>query len=146
MNALLRIGRRAYEVVLADCAARYPAEACGILIGRESDGHRSILEARPAANVWHAPDELHRRFIIDPAAQIAADLDARATGLEVIGFYHSHPDAPPHPSPRDVQAAWPFYTYLIVGTSAAGCGDVQCWLFDEVGQNFAEQPMSVGSA
>jgi proteasome lid subunit RPN8/RPN11 len=39
---------------------------------------------------------------------------ARAMKLDVIGFYHSHPDHPSEPSVYDKEHALPFYSYVIV--------------------------------
>ena len=85
----------AIATLLAESAAAAPAECCGLLLGR---GGR-ITEVRPAANI--APDPL-RHFEIDPAALFAAHRAARAPGgLELLGYYHSHPDGHPLPSATD---------------------------------------------
>ena len=136
-----------YQAIVADCPARYPNEACGILIGQDDAGGRAVVQWRLALNVWDTPQEHGHRFRIDPAAQLAAEREARAAGLEVVGFYHSHPDAPPKPSPRDVEAAWPFYTYLIIQTAAAGESmPAACWIFEETHQVFRRQAMSIAAS
>ncbi len=80
--------------MLAAAAAAHPFEACGILLG---DGVR-ITDVRKAANV-HLTPETH--FEIDPQTLIDAHRAARAGGLQVIGYYHSHPHGPPAPSATD---------------------------------------------
>ena len=84
--------------LLAEAARAAPAECCGLLLGRAG----RIEEARPAANV--SPEPL-RRFEIDPATLIAAHRAARAGGLDLIGYYHSHPAGYPHPSTTDREHA-----------------------------------------
>ena len=55
------------------------------------------------------------RFLIDPKDHIDARRAARGRGLEVLGFYHSHPHSPAWPSPTDVaEAAYPDAVHLIV--------------------------------
>ncbi|HOB13902.1 MAG TPA: M67 family metallopeptidase [Novosphingobium sp.] len=76
----------------------YPRECCGLLLGQ---GNRVAL-AQPAANVH--PDPL-RHFEIDPAALIAAHRAQRAGGLELIGYYHSHPNGRAEPSAEDIAMA-----------------------------------------
>jgi proteasome lid subunit RPN8/RPN11 len=79
-------------------AAAHPHEACGILLG---EGGR-ISEARQARNIHPSP---HTHFEIDPQALIDAHRAARAGGLSVIGYYHSHPYGPAQPSATDRASA-----------------------------------------
>jgi proteasome lid subunit RPN8/RPN11 len=102
-----RIDSTVLAAVIAHARAEEPAECCGMLIGR---GH-SIDEAAPAKNIAASPT----RFLIDPKDHIDARRTARARGLEVVGFYHSHPHSPAWPSPTDVaEAAYAEAVYLIV--------------------------------
>jgi proteasome lid subunit RPN8/RPN11 len=89
----LRVTREALDRMRAGASAAGEEECCGILLG---DG--AVEEARPAAN--HAADR-HRGFEIDPQALVEAHRAARAGGLAVIGYYHSHPAGPATPSERD---------------------------------------------
>lgn len=78
-----------------------------MLIGVGSD----VREAVRAKNLSDNPN----RFVIDPKDHIDARRSARQRGLEVVGFYHSHTHAPPHPSPTDVaEASYPEALHLIV--------------------------------
>ena len=90
----VRLTRSALDGLLAEAARTAPEECCGVLLGREE----LIEEARPAANV--ALDR-RRCFEIDPQALIDAHRAARAGGLELIGYFHSHPAGPPAPSATD---------------------------------------------
>ena len=80
--------------LLQEAARSHPLECCGLLLG---EGAR-VLEVRAAANVHVAPE---RYFEIDPAMLIAAHREARAGGVEVIGYYHSHPNGRAEPSVTD---------------------------------------------
>ena len=83
------------ETELRTQASRaHPHECCGILLGEGS----AITAALPAQNV-HSTPETH--FEIDPAALIKAHRDAREGGDQVLGYYHSHPNGPAHPSNTD---------------------------------------------
>jgi proteasome lid subunit RPN8/RPN11 len=106
------IARRALDAVLAHAQEAHPLECCGILLG---DGER-ILRAVRARNVADAPS---RRFLIDPADHIAARRSARREGLDVVGFYHSHPSSGADPSRSDIdEASYPDAATLIVGMRA----------------------------
>jgi proteasome lid subunit RPN8/RPN11 len=94
--------------VIAHARETAPAECCGVLVGRGD----TIVEAIRCRNL----DDNPNRFLIDPHDHLAARRHAREVGLEVIGFYHSHPHSAPQPSPTDLaQASYPDHLYLIVG-------------------------------
>jgi proteasome lid subunit RPN8/RPN11 len=85
-----------------------PHECCGFLLGRGEE----IVDAVRARNVADQPTT---RFLIDPADHFAALRTARARGLEIVGFYHSHPASPPEPSSRDLaEFSYPDHLYAIV--------------------------------
>jgi proteasome lid subunit RPN8/RPN11 len=105
-----RISQASLDAIIAHARAEAPAECCGMLIGRD----RSIDQAVPAKNIADRPT----RFLVDPKDHIDARRDARGRGLEVLGFYHSHPHSPAWPSPTDAaEAAYPEAVHLIVSTN-----------------------------
>lgn len=105
----VRIARHALAEIRADCAARAPQEACGLLLGAAGN----VEMIRPAANIAEAP---RARFEIDPAALFAAHRAARAGGPALVGCYHSHPGAPAFPSATDAARALDMgWIWLIVG-------------------------------
>ncbi|MDX1578260.1 MAG: M67 family metallopeptidase [Gemmatimonadota bacterium] len=108
----------------------YPLEACGLLIGTTGDERLRVEAVRLARNLER--ERPADRYELDPRAFLRADRDARAAGLEVIGFWHSHPDAPAAPSETDRTAAWPGYAYLIVSVRSGRMAESRSWtLVDE---------------
>jgi proteasome lid subunit RPN8/RPN11 len=102
----------------------YPAECCGVLAGRGGEV-KEVLRLVPVPN--RRTDDPHR-YLIAPDDLRKIDADLRRSGLEVLGFYHSHPDHPAVPSAFDTEHAWPWYSYLIVrvdGGTAAECASWQ---------------------
>jgi proteasome lid subunit RPN8/RPN11 len=130
----MRIARRALDNIVAHAREDAPAECCGILLGTASE----IAEAARTKNVADDPGS---RFVIDPKDHIDGRRRARARGLEVVGFYHSHPRSPALPSATDrAEAAYPGHVYLIVSL-AAEPPDVAAFQFDGVGDgNFLRLP------
>jgi proteasome lid subunit RPN8/RPN11 len=106
--------------------ATYPEECCGILLGRETDGVRSIERLMSIDNQWDSVDR-GERFLISSRDVLLAEREARRTGLDVLGFYHSHPDSPARPSEFDREHAWPWYTYLIISIEAGHAGQLNGW-------------------
>jgi proteasome lid subunit RPN8/RPN11 len=94
-----------------------PREACGALLGECEFGvWWRVWEAMPLPN--RAADA-EREFLITGDQVRAIEQSARARGLHVVGFYHSHPKSGAAPSATDLERAWPGYLYAIVGASAA---------------------------
>ncbi|MCI0651625.1 MAG: M67 family metallopeptidase [Planctomycetes bacterium] len=111
--------------------AGYPAEACGLLIGRTMGARVEVLHVRKARNrdKEHAAD----RYDLDPSDFLRADTDARAAGLDVVGIWHSHPDHPPIPSETDRRGAWPEYSYLIITVDGGRATEMRAWRAREGG-------------
>lgn len=114
----------------------YPRETCGLLLGTRSDRTHLVVRVRQARNlnVARAGD----RYELDPEDYLAADGEARSSGLEIIGVWHSHPDHPARPSVTDAAAAWPEWSYVIVAVNGTGVEDIRSWRlngaqFDEEG-------------
>jgi proteasome lid subunit RPN8/RPN11 len=106
------VRRGALEVLVSHARETVPAECCGVLLGAPA----VVMEARPARNLATDPN----RFLIDPKDHIDARREARAHGLDVVGFYHSHPRSAAVPSPTDLEeASYPDHLYLIVGLASA---------------------------
>ena len=109
-----------------------PDECCGVLLGRGDD----IIEAVRARN---AAESASTRFVIDPKDHIDARRDARTRGLDVLGFYHSHPRSGAAPSDTDLaEAVYPGGLYIIVGLGADP-PEVRVFGFDN--GNFHERPL-----
>ena len=95
----------------------YPNECCGALVGRGGD-------VQHAVQLPNTTEEgPRRRFLVRPADYMEVEGAARRLGGDLLGFYHSHPDAPARPSQYDLDHAWPTFWYVIVaveqGTPAA---------------------------
>src|SRR5688572_14019583 len=89
----------------------YPYECCGLLLGRFAEkGAKVCLEIYPISNA-REEEAKRNRFLIRPDELIRGEKRAAAGGLEIIGFYHSHPDEPAIPSGYDLEHAWPVYSY-----------------------------------
>lgn len=121
-----KLHRTALEAIRRHAESASPRECCGVLVG----GDDEIFEAIPARNLADDPN----RYVLDPADHIAIRRSARATGLAVIGFYHSHPHSAARPSATDqAEATYPDHLYLIVGAD-------EVRLFRLTGGNFVEAP------
>lgn len=110
--------------------AAYPAECCGALAGRvnEEEGTKEVAQLAPAVN--RRTDDPHR-YLIAPEDLRRLESELRADGLEIVGYYHSHPDHPARPSVFDTEHAWPWYSYLIVRIDRGSAADAASWVLDD---------------
>ena len=105
----------------------YPYECCGLLIGRfENDGAKVVLETFAISNAREESAK-RNRFLIQPEELMRGEKYARGTDMEVVGFYHSHPESPAVPSQYDLEHAWPTYSYIIVSVKNQKAGDLFSW-------------------
>ena len=115
----------------------YPHECCGALIGRD----RLVIEALALPNT--TDEGPRRRFLVRPADYRAAERRATARGAELLGFYHSHPDAPARPSQYDLDHAWPVFAYVIVAVEGGEPRAMTSWQLQEDRAGFDEEPVAV---
>ena len=143
----MRLPPAVADAVRRHAERTFPEECCGILIGRhrrndehEPGGATVVDTAMPAENV--AAGDRRSRYDIDARALLRAHREARETGREVVGYYHSHPLHPAVPSARDREHAWPGVGYLIVAVDPGGAAaEIRCWRLDGDG-DWREQSWS----
>jgi proteasome lid subunit RPN8/RPN11 len=135
----LAISRRHLEAVERHAAAAYPEECCGFLLGRAGAAAEGLRVERvlPARN--EHPESRSSRFLIPPETVLAARREGRRAGLDVVGYYHSHPDHPAEPSEHDRADAWPHVSYLIVPVAGGEPGPPRSWRLREAGGGFEEE-------
>jgi proteasome lid subunit RPN8/RPN11 len=107
----------------------YPHECCGFLLGGETDGVKVVQEVRRAANA--RDDSPRNRYLIPPEELLRVEKDSRGRGLQIIGYYHSHPDVAARPSEYDRQHAWPWYSYLIVSVRGGTAAELLAWVVED---------------
>jgi proteasome lid subunit RPN8/RPN11 len=108
----LSIPRPVYDALRAHGEQTYPGECCGALLGQANPQGWHITAAVPAVNIRAAT--ANTRYEIAPVELVRIQREAHRHGLEIAGFYHSHPDHPAHWSPTDLaEAHWLGCSYVI---------------------------------
>jgi proteasome lid subunit RPN8/RPN11 len=105
--------------------ADYPREACGLIGGIVEPERKVAVQLVPMRN--SRPDAPRTRYLIDPEAFRRAQQQLERDGLDVVGVYHSHPDAVSRPSAFDQEHAWPWISYVIVAVAARHAGETTSW-------------------
>jgi len=117
----------------------YPYECCGLLIGRfETSGQKIVSETYPISNA-REEEAKRNRFLIRPDELMRGEKRARDKGLDVVGFYHSHPDDQAVPSQYDLSHAWPTYSYIVVSVIHGGAAELRSWEMESDRSRFNEE-------
>jgi len=133
------------ESIRSHGARQYPNECCGMLLGRADGAAKEVAEVVPLRNLRQdsaraqellpledpGRESEKNRFLIDPLEQLRVEKDARARALDVLGYYHSHPDHPARPSNYDREHAWPWYSYVILSVEQGEARELTSWVLSE---------------
>lgn len=104
-------------------------------------GDRTVTEVKRARNI--VTDRAHDRYEIDPRDHMRIQREADAAGLDIVGYYHSHPDHPAQASRFDTERAWAGYVYLIVAIHSGKPVDANAFVADRDGGPFNSEPLDV---
>ncbi len=151
----LRFTKLQLESIRAHASREYPNECCGVLLGKADGAEKKVQEVVPLKNLRLDParaqallpvddparETERNRFLIDPLEQLKVEKDARARGLEILGYYHSHPDHPARPSNYDRDHAWPWYSYAILSVDRGAAKDFTSWVLAEDRSQFNAEPI-----
>jgi len=114
---MLRIEYSDYEALRQHGEETYPHECCGVLLGKNISGEGAeamnhVQQIVRAGNT--RTDSAHNRYNIAPQELVKIQRQARGLGLDIVGFYHSHPDHPAQWSVTDfAEAHWLGCSYII---------------------------------
>jgi proteasome lid subunit RPN8/RPN11 len=132
----LMLGAGVDEAIRDHGRQAYPHECCGAMLGRAG----LVVEACPLPNTTE--EGPRRRFLVRPQDYRAAERRATERGLELLGFYHSHPDHPARPSQYDLDHAWPVFSYVIVSVRDGVAAELTSWRLREDRAVFDEEPIT----
>ena len=154
VESTLWISEHLAEKIRAHGAETYPHECCGALLGRDSSSVsetdqeknastplREILALFPLVN--RRDDSPRNRFSVTSQDVMAAEKEARTHGLEVVGWYHSHPDHPARPSEYDRDHAWPWYSYIIVSVQSGASQMMTSWRLNDDRLEFSPEGIEI---
>ena len=143
-TATLKLSTDHQAAMFEHAEATYPDECCGAIFGTVDGDNRGIIRLRKMDNSWD-PVERRRRFLITPAEYMRVEREADELGLNLIGFYHSHPNAEPRPSDFDREHAWPWFAYPIIEVRDGEAVGIRAWQlqddregYDELSLQFAD--------
>lgn len=130
-----------YDNLLICAQENESEEVCGILSGTYGSSVSSVENIIPVENIATNPSN---RYRIDPEELLHHIEEIETHGRDVVGFFHSHPHRPPHPSETDrEQATWDGYSYLIINLE--GETSIGSWRWDADEVRFRAEQLSISS-
>ena len=117
----------------------YPEECAGALVGMAVGDMRIVVDVWRAENTHE--EERSRRFLIEPLKIKEFEERAAERDMDVLGFYHSHPDHPAEPSEYDRDHAWPGYSYVIASVSGENVEEMRSWTLKDDRSGYDEEPI-----
>ncbi len=134
---------REREALVADCVARYPEEACGLLIGRRDPAAIVVTQVVPSPNRSPAP---RTSFEIDTKLRLDVTRELRGGPTAVVGLYHSHPEGDATPSATDRDRAWePDLVWVIVALDRGRVAALAAHALDPAGASPAFRPIAIAA-
>ena len=120
----------------------YPFECGGMLLGRFESENKIVTELLPMENAM-AESEQRDRILILPKDVLRAERYARGKSLDVVGYYHSHPDDRAVPSQFDLDHALPVWSYIIVSVLDGKAVDARSWQMENDRSKFNEEKVEM---
>lgn len=142
---MLLISKNLLMEIQSEAEKAYPNECCGFLFGSIRGDGKYAEHIKAVVNSSDKAEQYHR-FVITPEDMLKAERFARKQKLDIIGFYHSHPDCPAVPSGYDTAHALPIYSYIIVSVMQGRASDLRSWELDKAAdyKEFASETIVKG--
>ena len=142
----LWISNHLAEKIRRHGAETYPHECCGALLGRDSEARsetpsREVLGLHALVN--RRDDSPRNRFSVTAQDVRDAEKVAAEQHLDVLGWYHSHPDHPARPSEFDREHAWPWYSYIIVSVQNGAPENMTSWRLSDDREQFLAEALEI---
>ena len=125
---MLRIARIPFTIMRAHAEAAYPNECVGAMLGTTGDDAKCVTLAMPLENSAEGSQTAFYQLSND--SLLAADKAARQLGLDMIGIYHSHPDADAYFSETDLKHSCPWYSFVVLSVKSGRYDHANSWLPD----------------
>lgn len=135
---MIEVNQQIIEAITAHAEADYPHECGGMLIGSFAEGKKTVVETFPLENA-REEEARHDRILILPKDVLRAERYAREQKLDVVGYYHSHPDDRAVPSQYDLDHALPVWSYIIASVLNGKVDDIASWEMENDRSRFNEE-------
>jgi proteasome lid subunit RPN8/RPN11 len=137
---IINIPKSVYDEILTHAREAYPHECCGVLVGGCMKG-KVVFESHRATN--QNQERAKDRYLIDPKELNFIDKISRVQGMDILGFYHSHPDHPDKPSETDREWGQVGYSYVIISVKGGTEVSARSWIIEDDKAPFSEEKIKL---
>ncbi|MBI4652293.1 M67 family metallopeptidase [Candidatus Desantisbacteria bacterium] len=117
----MEIRKDIYEQMIQDAIESFPNECCGILAGKTNTASKIY----PVKNVEVSPET---GYLMDSDVQFKILKILEQSSIEVIAFYHSHPNSECYPSKKDIDLiSYPDSLYVIISLAEIESPEVKAF-------------------
>ncbi len=144
---MLHVSEEMYRAMREHGEQTYPHECCGVLLGHAHAGSNQAVQLVRAGNT--RTDSAHNRYHIAPGELIRIQREGRKSGLDIVGFYHSHPDHPAQWSQTDfAEAHWLGCSYVITAVEKGRAALTNSFRLDGASEDtkqFVHEPIEIAT-
>jgi proteasome lid subunit RPN8/RPN11 len=139
---IIYLKREHLEKMINAAKLSFPFECCGFLIGEFENRTKKINNIVRVNNVFAGMKKMNH-YLIDPNEQYEVEISSKENGQNVLGIYHSHPDADATPSDYDLKWACYGYSYFILALNKNGVTDSASWVLSECRRMFINEKVKL---
>jgi len=140
---MLKLDDVVFNAIKTHGERAFPHECCGVMMGSVNGSDKHVTAVHAIENQFDEAERFHR-FLITPDDYRNAEALARERKLDILGFYHSHPDSPSIASRYDLDHAFPWFSYLIVSIMSRAYRDHHSWVMEDDRSRFNEETVTLG--
>ena len=123
---MIRIETDAWGEMVQHARETYPNECCGAMLGNIDGDQKTVTVAMKLRNAFAG--EQAQRYELRPEDLLAADREASARKLDLVGIYHSHPDCGAYFSQTDLKNSCPWYSFVVLSVRNGKFHHANSWL------------------
>ena len=142
---MIEVNQTIIDAITAHAEEDYPHECGGMLIGTFTEGKKTVVETFPLENA-REEEARHNRVLILPKDVLKAERYAREKKLDLVGYYHSHPDDRAIPSQYDLDHALPVWSYVIASVINGKADDIRSWEMENDRSRFNDEEILIANS
>ena len=142
---MIEVNQTIIDAITAHAEEDYPHECGGMLIGTFTEGKKTVVETFPLENA-REEEARHNRVLIVPTDVLKAERYAREKKLDLVGYYHSHPDDVAIPSQYDLDHALPVWSYVIASVIKGRVDDIRSWEMENDRSRFNNEVILIANS
>ena len=133
----LTLLKQEYRKIVSHAEQGYPHEVVGLL-----GGDRNTNAVYDIKMLFNERGDTKNRYKVSGLTILRAEQELERQGLELVGYYHSHPDHPSQYSEYDREHALPNMSYLIISIVQGKENTVQSWRLTEDREQMEEEKIA----